>query len=90
MDKLTRTFAKNLHAIRLQKKMAQKTLAQRAKISLSYVSMLERAKRSPPLATLEVVAKALSVKPAYLLQELDLEKVPRDLRSTPRAERLAR
>ena len=33
--------------------------------------MLERGERSPPLETLEAMAKALKVSPLYLLQEKD-------------------
>ncbi len=31
--------------------------------------MLERGERTPPLETLEIVAKALKVSPLYLMQE---------------------
>jgi transcriptional regulator with XRE-family HTH domain len=34
--------------------------------------MLERCERTPPLDTLEALAKALRVSPLYLLQELGL------------------
>jgi transcriptional regulator with XRE-family HTH domain len=33
--------------------------------------MLERGERSPPLETIEAMAKALKVSPLYLLQEKD-------------------
>jgi len=36
-------------------------------ISVSYVSMLERGQRSPPLETIEKMAKALGVPAASLL-----------------------
>lgn len=35
------------------------------------VLMLERGQRTPPLETLEALAKALEVAPQYLLQELE-------------------
>jgi transcriptional regulator with XRE-family HTH domain len=47
--------------------MSQKALADRVGISVSYVSMLERGQRSPPLETIEKMAKALGVAPAALL-----------------------
>jgi len=47
--------------------LSQKALADTIGISVSYVSMLERAQRSPPLATLEKMARALKVTPAVLL-----------------------
>jgi transcriptional regulator with XRE-family HTH domain len=66
MDLLTR-FAGNVRRIRLKKKYSQKALAEKVGISVSYVSMLERGQRSPPLETVEKVAKALAVAPALLL-----------------------
>ena len=60
-------FADNIHRIRLKKQLSQKALARRVGISVSYVSMLERGQRSPPLETIEKVAKALGVTPASLL-----------------------
>jgi transcriptional regulator with XRE-family HTH domain len=66
MDLLTR-FASNVRRLRSKKKLSQKALADKVGISVSYVSMLERGQRSPPLETVEKVAKALSVPPATLL-----------------------
>ncbi len=67
MDVLTRRFAANVHRLRSKRKMSQKALADRVGISVSYVSMLERAQRSPPLETIERMARALGVTPANLL-----------------------
>jgi transcriptional regulator with XRE-family HTH domain len=66
MDLLTR-FAGNVRRLRPKKKLSQKALADRIGISVSYVSMLERGQRSPPLETIEKMAKALGVPPAALL-----------------------
>ena len=66
MDLLTR-FAGNVKRLRAKKKLSQKALADKVGISVSYVSMLERGQRSPPLETIEKMAKALSVSPAQLL-----------------------
>lgn len=66
MDLLTR-FAGNVRRLRSKKKLSQKALADRVGISVSYVSMLERGQRSPPLETIEKMAKALGVPPAVLL-----------------------
>ncbi len=66
MDLLTR-FAGNVRRLRARKKLSQKALADRIGISVSYVSMLERGQRSPPLETIEKMAKALGVPPATLL-----------------------
>jgi transcriptional regulator with XRE-family HTH domain len=66
MDLLTR-FAANVRKLRSKKKLSQKALADKIGISVSYVSMLERGQRSPPLETIEKMAKALGVSPAALL-----------------------
>ena len=76
---LGQLVADNLRAVRLQKKLSQESLAQKAGLSVSYVSMLERGQRSPPLDTLEALAKGLGVSPLALLQEL-----PRQKATTPR------
>jgi len=61
-------FAANLRSARTTRKLSQGELAKKAKISISYVSMLERGQRSPPLETLESVAKALHIPPVNLLR----------------------
>jgi transcriptional regulator with XRE-family HTH domain len=66
MDLLTK-FAGNVRRLRSKRKLSQKALADRVGISVSYVSMLERGQRSPPLETIEKMAKALGVPPASLL-----------------------
>jgi transcriptional regulator with XRE-family HTH domain len=66
MDLLTR-FAGNVRRLRSKKHLSQKALADKVGISVSYVSMLERGQRSPPLETIEKMAKALGVPPANLL-----------------------
>lgn len=59
---------------RTQQKLSQQAVAKKARVSVSYVSMLERGERTPPLETLEVLAKALGVSPLYLLQELSTKR----------------
>lgn len=59
----------NILATRRAKNLTQTALAKRAKVSVSYVSMLERGARVPPLETLETIAKALGVPPLDLLQK---------------------
>ena len=66
MDLLT-SFATNVRRLREKKKLSQKALADKVGISVSYVSMLERGQRSPPLETIEKMAKALGVPAASLL-----------------------
>jgi transcriptional regulator with XRE-family HTH domain len=68
MPSLNEICSQNIKANRIRKKLSQEELAKKAGISVSYVSMLERGQRSPPLDAIEAVAKALSVKPTSLLE----------------------
>lgn len=62
-------FAENLKSMRIQKELTQSTVAEKANISVSYISMLERGTRSPTFETLEMLAKVLGVRPTSLLTE---------------------
>ncbi|HET9552221.1 MAG TPA: helix-turn-helix transcriptional regulator [Anaeromyxobacteraceae bacterium] len=66
---LSDTVASNIKLLREQRNLSQQALARKARISVSYVSMLERGARTPPLDTVEVLAKALGVAPLDLCQE---------------------
>jgi transcriptional regulator with XRE-family HTH domain len=65
---LTQLVAQNLRALRASRELSQQEVARNAGLSISYISMLERAERSPPLDTLETLAKALRVAPVDLLR----------------------
>jgi transcriptional regulator with XRE-family HTH domain len=67
MAALADKFSVNLKSERLRRKLSQESLAHKAGLSVSYISMLERGQRAPPLDTLESLAKALSVAPTSLL-----------------------
>jgi transcriptional regulator with XRE-family HTH domain len=67
MATLADKFAANLKQERMRRRLSQESLARKARLSVSYVSMLERGRRSPPLDTLESLAKALAIPPAHLL-----------------------
>jgi transcriptional regulator with XRE-family HTH domain len=66
---LNEIVAANLKKTRLKKKLTQSQVAERAKLSISLISMLERSQRSPPLDTLESLAKALDVPATSLLRQ---------------------
>ena len=68
MAALADRFAINLKNERMRKKLSQEALATKAGLSVSYISMLERGQRTPPLDTLESIAKALAVSTSTLLQ----------------------
>lgn len=76
---LANNVTRNLLAVRAHRKLSQQAVAAKSKLSVSYISMLERGARTPPLETLEILAKALAVNP------LDLLRPP-----TPKASRPAR
>ncbi len=65
---LAQIAAENLRAVRKDQKLSQEALAKKARVSVSYVSMLERGERTPPLDTLEALARALGVSPLHLLE----------------------
>ena len=64
---LVKIFAKNITTARAARNMSQAELAKKVGISTSYVSMLERGRRVPPLPTVEKVAKALKKSPVEML-----------------------
>ena len=66
---LAKTVAQNLYSARTSRKLSQAALAKAAGVSVSYISMLERGQRSPPLETLEALGKALRVSPLSLVAE---------------------
>lgn len=50
-----------IHLARTKRKLSQAQLAERANISVSYLSLLERSKRDPPVSTIKRIAVALGV-----------------------------
>lgn len=46
---------------RSKRKLSQAQLAQRADISVSYLSLLERSRRDPPLSTVKRISSALGM-----------------------------
>ncbi len=65
---LEASFRRNLSMLRRSRQLTQEALAYRAGVSVSYISMLERGVRSPPLETLEALAEALGVLPTTMLE----------------------
>ena len=68
---------------RSKRKLSQAALAKRAGISVSYLSLLERGRRDPPLSTIQQIAAAL-VMPVEILfflgaEEGELGQLNRDL-----------
>jgi ribosome-binding protein aMBF1 (putative translation factor) len=61
-------LAKRLRTARTKLGLSQQGLADRAELSRIYVAKLEAGERTPSLAVLERLGKALRVKPADLLK----------------------
>jgi transcriptional regulator with XRE-family HTH domain len=66
---LAAIFSRNLQVLRQKKQLTQEALAARAGISVAYVSMLERGQRTPPLETIDLLAKALKVPAIEMLEK---------------------
>jgi transcriptional regulator with XRE-family HTH domain len=64
---LAEKFSSNMKHERQRRKLSQSQLSRKAGVSTSYVSMLERNQRTPPLETLERIARALHVPATKLL-----------------------
>ena len=62
-------FARNLKAARQRAGLAQSALATAAGVRESYISMLERGQRVPPLDTIAILAHALGMTPANLIRQ---------------------
>lgn len=64
---IVKRFAAGVRNRRAALNLSQHALANKTGYSVSYISMLERGQRTPPLDTLEVVAKGLDCNPTYLI-----------------------
>lgn len=57
-----------MRSLREGKKISQEKLAEQAGLDRTYISSVERGKRNISLVNIELIAKALGVKPAKLLE----------------------
>lgn len=68
---------------RSKRRLSQAALAKRAGISVSYLSLLERGRRDPPLSTINLIATALAIPVEILFflgsEEGELGKLSREL-----------
>jgi len=62
-------IAENIKTLRKQKKFTLNKLADLTGLTKGYLSKIERSKNAPPYSTLNRIAMALGVDPAYLLGE---------------------
>ena len=68
MPRLSQKVGPNLKQQRERRGLSQQELAYGAGLSVSYISMLERGERLPPLDTLEKLAGVLKVRAIALLR----------------------
>lgn len=82
---LMRIFAENIRYYRFNYKrkdelkigLSQEELAELCDLSTHYISDIERAKYSPSIPTIEVIAKSLDIKPSMLFEKNPLaSKLP--------------
>jgi transcriptional regulator with XRE-family HTH domain len=67
MRTLLDKFAANLKRFRTAHNLSQAELAQKAGLSVSYISLLEHGERSPRIDTIQRFSEALKKPPAALL-----------------------
>ena len=68
MDTLITRFAARLNNLRAERNMSQNELASRARLDPSFISALERARKTPSLTTLEQLAHGLGIELSMLVE----------------------
>ena len=66
-------IGQTIQLARSKRRLSQAALAKRAGLSVSYLSLLERGRRDPPLSTISLIAKALAM-PVEILFFLGAEE----------------
>ncbi len=64
---MRRAIAATLQALRMEKGLSQEALGERSGLHPTYISLLERARRSPTIDTIVRLAAALNDKPSSIL-----------------------
>ncbi len=67
-DPVLVAFGRSVRVRREAKKLTQEALAEKADIDRTYISDVERGARNPALKIIVRLARALSVKPAELME----------------------
>lgn len=70
---IAKVFGKVLRDIRLEKKISQEKLAEYCSLHRTYISLIERSKRSPTISTIFKLAKALDIEPSQLIKRVEIE-----------------
>lgn len=67
MTDVRKDFGKHLRILRIERKLTQEQLADRASMHFTYIGQIERGLRNPSLVNLRKLAKALKVNAGTLL-----------------------
>lgn len=70
-ERVAKAFGRALKRERKRVKLSQEELAFRAKVDRTFVSLAERGRRQPALATVFLLAKAIGTRPAALVELTD-------------------
>ena len=68
MPSISTRLGRRIYELRRASDYSQEELAERAGISVSYLSMIERAERTPHIKTLQMLASALDISIAEIFQ----------------------
>ncbi len=71
MSKIGRQLGERIYELRKARQLTQEELAQRAGISLSYLSMIEHAQRTPYVETLVAIVAALGITLSQLFLDVN-------------------
>ena len=83
MSKIGRQIGERIYELRKMRQFTQEQLAQKAGISLSYLSMIERAQRTPYVETLVPIAAALGITLSQLFLDVNAPKAGRQAQDLP-------
>ncbi|HEY2243436.1 MAG TPA: helix-turn-helix transcriptional regulator [Xanthobacteraceae bacterium] len=65
------SLGKTIRQLRLAARLSQEKLGERADLHPTYISLLERDRKSPTVTTLRRLAKALGTTPSQILRSLE-------------------
>ena len=71
---LSDAFPSVLKQLREEKGLSQDTLADKAGLHRTYISLLESGKRIPSLDTLEKIAIAINIEPYLLVKQVQMNR----------------
>lgn len=70
--KIPKQFGKTVHALRVQRGMSQMKLAEKADLSLAFISNLENGKTLVSIVTIVQLAEAFDLKPSELFKQASM------------------